>query len=49
MIMGTDLKSVPISRRNREGGIPFFIVALVLLAPVLYFLRKGETGKYFED
>jgi hypothetical protein len=38
-----------LTRRNREGGIPFFIVALVLLAPVLYFLGKGEKGKYFED
>jgi exosortase len=27
---------------HREGGIPFFIVALLLLAPVLYFLRKSE-------
>jgi hypothetical protein len=23
-------------------GIPFFIVALLLPAPVLYFLRRGE-------
>ena len=30
------------SSLHREGGIPFFIVALVLLAPVLYFLRKTE-------
>ncbi|MFH2045278.1 MAG: exosortase/archaeosortase family protein [Pseudomonadota bacterium] len=28
---------------HREGGIPFFIVALLLLAPILYFLRKSET------
>ena len=27
---------------HREGGIPFFIVALLLLAPILYFLRKSE-------
>ena len=27
---------------HREGGIPFFIVALLLLVPVLYFLRKSE-------
>ncbi|MBU1712265.1 MAG: exosortase [Proteobacteria bacterium] len=30
------------SSLHREGGIPFFIVALLLLAPVLYFLRKTE-------
>ena len=30
------------SSLHREGGIPFFILALVLLAPVLYFLRKSE-------
>jgi len=30
------------SSLHREGGIPFFIVALLLLAPVLYFLRKSE-------
>lgn len=28
---------------HREGGIPFFVVALLLLAPILYFLRKSET------
>ena len=27
---------------HREGGIPFFIVALLLLVTVLYFLRKSE-------
>ena len=30
------------SSLHREGGIPFFIVALLLLAPVLFFLRKTE-------
>ena len=30
------------SSLHREGGIPFFIVALLLLAPVLYLLRKSE-------
>lgn len=30
------------SSLHREGGIPFFIVALVLMAPVLFFLRKSE-------
>ncbi len=33
------------SSLHREGGIPFFIVALLLLAPVLYFLRKTEKRK----
>jgi exosortase len=27
---------------HREGGIPFFIVALLLMAPILFFLRKSE-------
>jgi len=27
---------------HREGGIPFFILALLLMAPILYFLRKRE-------
>lgn len=27
---------------HREGGIPFFILALFLMAPILYFLRKTE-------
>jgi exosortase len=27
---------------HREGGIPFFILALLLMAPILYFLRKTE-------
>ena len=30
------------SSLHREGGIPFFIVALLLMAPILYFLRKSE-------
>lgn len=30
------------SSLHREGGIPFFVVALLLLAPVLYLLRKSE-------
>jgi exosortase len=33
------------SSLHREGGIPFFIVALLLMAPILYFLRKSEKGK----
>ena len=27
---------------HREGGIPFFIVALLLMAPILFFLRRSE-------
>lgn len=37
---------------HREGGIPFFIVALLLLAPILFFLRKSEGksgGKPFPE
>lgn len=30
---------------HREGGIPFFLVALVLLAPVLFFLIRSEKKK----
>jgi exosortase len=30
------------SSLHREGGIPFFIVALLLMAPILFFLRKTE-------
>ncbi len=33
------------SSLHREGGIPFFIVALLLLAPILYFLRRSEKDK----
>ncbi len=33
------------SSLHREGGIPFFILALLLMAPVLYFLRKYEIIK----
>jgi exosortase len=28
---------------HRDGGIPFFIVGLLLLASILYFLRKSEN------
>ena len=31
------------SELHKSGGIPFFFVALVLLAPVLWGLRKSET------
>jgi exosortase len=30
------------SSLHKEGGIPFFILALLFIAPVLYFLRKSE-------
>ena len=33
------------SSLHREGGIPFFIVALLLLAPVLYFLRRSDRKR----
>lgn len=31
------------SSLHREGGIPFFIVALCLMAPVLFWLRRGDV------
>ena len=30
------------SELHKSGGIPFFLVALMLLAPVLWFLRRSE-------
>jgi exosortase len=27
---------------HREGGIPFFVLALLFLAPILFFLRRSE-------
>ncbi|MEN6466973.1 MAG: exosortase/archaeosortase family protein, partial [Syntrophaceae bacterium] len=30
------------SSLHRDGGIPFFIVALCLMAPVLFWLRRGD-------
>ena len=30
------------SSLHREGGIPFFILALLLMAPILFFLRRSE-------
>jgi exosortase len=30
------------SSLHREGGIPFFIVALLLMVPILYWLRNGK-------
>jgi len=30
------------SSLHREGGIPFFILALSLMAPILYWLRRGD-------
>lgn len=31
------------SSLHREGGTPFFILALLLLAPILFFLRRSEN------
>lgn len=33
------------SSLHRDGGILFFILALLLLAPILYWLRKGDGHK----
>jgi len=30
------------SSLHKEGGTPFFIVGLLLLAPILFFLRRSE-------
>jgi exosortase len=30
---------------HREGGIPIFVVALILLAPILFFLMRSEKKK----
>ncbi len=30
---------------HRKGGIPFFIVALAMLAPILWYLRRSEKGQ----
>ncbi len=30
------------SSLHKEGGIPFFVVALLLMAPILFFLKKSE-------
>jgi exosortase len=44
-LMGTywDPRWVTESSLHRDGGILFFILALVLMAPILYWLRKGEN------
>ena len=31
---------------HRKGGIPFFIIALAMLAPILWYLRKTEKKVY---
>jgi uncharacterized membrane protein len=34
---------------HKSGGIPFFIVALAMLAPVLWFLRKSEKRERIKE
>ncbi len=34
---------------HREGGIPFFIIALLLMAPILFFLRRSERKDVTSD
>lgn len=43
-LMGTyvDPKWLTESSLHRDGGIVFFVLALLLMAPILYWLRKGE-------
>lgn len=33
------------SELHKSGGIPFFGIALMMLAPILWFLRRGERGE----
>jgi exosortase len=44
-LLGTyvDPKFLINSSLHRDGGILFFILALLLLAPILYWLRKSES------
>lgn len=46
-LMGTywDPRWLTESSLHRDGGIVFFILALVLMAPILYFLRKSEEQR----
>ena len=46
-LMGTywDPRWLTESSLHRDGGIVFFILALVLMAPILYLLRRGEERK----
>jgi exosortase/archaeosortase family protein len=32
------------SSLHREGGVPFFILGLLLLAPILFFLKRSEKN-----
>jgi exosortase len=43
-LMGTywDPRWLTESSLHRDGGIVFFILALLLMAPILYWLRRGE-------
>lgn len=34
---------------HTSGGIPFFIVAILMLAPILWYLRKTEKGKEMKE
>jgi exosortase len=47
-LLGTyvDPRWVTESSLHRDGGIVFFLIALLLLAPVLLLLRKGETRSH---
>jgi hypothetical protein len=32
-------------RLHHEGGIVFFLIALLIMAPILYLLRRSEKGR----
>ncbi len=40
-----DMRFLTGSNLHHEGGILFFVMALVLLSPLLWILRRGERGK----
>lgn len=50
-LLGTymDSRILTNSTLHTDGGILFFVLALLLMAPILYFLRKGEKGKFMRE
>jgi exosortase len=47
-LLGTyvDPKWLTESSLHRDGGIVFFILALLIMAPILYWLRRGDRGEF---
>ena len=50
-LLGTyvDSRILTNSTLHTDGGILFFVLALVLMAPILYVLRKGEKAKVMRE